>query len=86
MGDTEIKDGLSYSADHEWVRVEGDIVVIGITDHAQSELTDIVFAELPEIGKIVKKGEIEVTQEHRDAETEKRRKQVIDFLDRLSDD
>ena len=39
---------LKYSKDHEWVRVEGDVAVIGITDFAQSELGDVVFVELPE--------------------------------------
>ncbi len=38
---------LKYSKDHEWVRVEGDVVVVGITDFAQSELGDVVFVELP---------------------------------------
>ncbi|WP_407268635.1 glycine cleavage system protein GcvH [Radiobacillus sp. PE A8.2] len=41
---------LRYSEEHEWVKVEGDKVRIGITDHAQSELGDIVFVELPEVG------------------------------------
>lgn len=41
---------LRYSQEHEWVRVEGDTVRIGITDFAQSELGDIVFVELPEVG------------------------------------
>ncbi|QHE53446.1 glycine cleavage system protein GcvH [Pontibacillus sp. HMF3514] len=41
---------LYYSEEHEWVKVEGDKVRIGITDHAQSELGDIVFVELPEVG------------------------------------
>ncbi|WP_062354495.1 glycine cleavage system protein GcvH [Bacillus kwashiorkori] len=42
---------LRYSEEHEWVKVEGDKVRIGITDHAQSELGDIVFVELPEVGE-----------------------------------
>jgi glycine cleavage system H protein len=41
---------LRYAKTHEWVRVEGDTVVVGITDHAQHELTDIVYVELPAIG------------------------------------
>jgi len=53
----EIKDGLKYTESHEWLKIKGDIATVGITDHAQSELTDIVFVELPEIGKEVKKGE-----------------------------
>lgn len=42
---------LKYTADHEWVALEGDIATVGITQHAQEELTDIVFVELPEIGR-----------------------------------
>ena len=48
---------LKYTKDHEWIRVEGDTGVIGITDHAQELLTDIVFVELPQTGKVVKQGE-----------------------------
>ena len=44
---------LKYSSDHEWARVEGDICVVGITDYAQSQLGDIVFVELPEVGDTV---------------------------------
>src|SRR5712671_945559 len=40
---------LKYAKTHEWVRVEGDVAVIGITDHAQHELTDIVYVELPDV-------------------------------------
>ena len=53
----EVRDGLKYTDTHEWLNVKGNTVVIGITDHAQNELTDIVYVELPEIGKEVKKGE-----------------------------
>lgn len=42
--------GLKYSREHEWVKVEGNIALIGITDHAQSELGDVVYVELPEVG------------------------------------
>ena len=49
-------DTLRYSEEHEWVRVEGGEAVAGITDFAQKELTDIVFVELPEIGRVVEKG------------------------------
>ena len=48
---------LKYSKDHEWVRVEGDIAVVGISDYAQEQLGDVVFVELPDIGKAVKKDE-----------------------------
>jgi glycine cleavage system H protein len=48
---------LGYSKDHEWVRVEGDIATIGITDHAQMQLGDVVFVEVPEVGRAVTAGE-----------------------------
>lgn len=47
---------LLYTNSHEWVRIEGDTVTMGITDFAQSELGDIVFIEMPEIGKKVEAG------------------------------
>ena len=53
----EVRDGLRYTEAHEWLKIQNNIAIIGITDHAQAELTDIVFVELPEIGKEVKKGE-----------------------------
>lgn len=46
-----------FSKDHEWVRVEGDIATVGITNHAQTQLGDVVFVEVPEIGRKVKAGE-----------------------------
>lgn len=46
-----------YTKEHEWVAVDGDIATVGITDYAQKELGDVVFVELPEIGKKVKQGE-----------------------------
>lgn len=48
---------LKYAKSHEWVRVNGDVATVGITDHAQHELTDIVFCEVPAAGKSVKAGE-----------------------------
>jgi glycine cleavage system H protein len=48
---------LRYSRDHEWVRLEHDIATIGITDHAQQALGDLVFVDLPEIGREVVAGE-----------------------------
>ncbi len=54
---SNIPSDLKYTKSHEWVRVSGDIATIGITDHAQHELTDIVFVELPEVGRKVKAGE-----------------------------
>ena len=53
----EVREDLKYTKTHEWLKIEGKNVVVGITDHAQSELTDIVFVELPEIGKEVKRGD-----------------------------
>ncbi|MBI5266856.1 MAG: glycine cleavage system protein GcvH [candidate division Zixibacteria bacterium] len=49
-----IPSDLKYTKEHEWVRVEGDVATIGITDYAQGELGDIVFVELPDIGAEVK--------------------------------
>ena len=48
---------LRYSEDHEWVRVEGDVAVIGISDYAQDQLGDVVFVELPEPGLAVTQGD-----------------------------
>ena len=48
---------LKYAKSHEWVRVDGDVATVGITDHAQHELTDIVFCEVPSVGKALKAGE-----------------------------
>ena len=53
----EFPEELLYAESHEWVREEGGRVAIGITDYAQSQLKDIVYVELPEIGAEVKKGE-----------------------------
>jgi glycine cleavage system H protein len=54
---SNIPSDLKYTKSHEWVRVNGDTVTVGITDHAQHELTDIVFVELPDAGRKVKAGE-----------------------------
>ena len=48
--------GLHYSKDHEYVRLDGDVAVVGISDYAQEQLGDIVFIELPNVGKKVEKG------------------------------
>jgi glycine cleavage system H protein len=53
----DIPEGLRYSSDHEWARVDGGEVRIGITDYAQDALGDVVFVELPEVGAQVKKGD-----------------------------
>jgi len=54
---SNIPSDLKYAKSHEWVRVSGDTATVGITDHAQAELTDIVFVELPAVGRQVKAGE-----------------------------
>lgn len=46
-----IPEELKYSKDHEWVRVEGDVAIIGITDYAQDSLGDVVYVELPNVGE-----------------------------------
>ncbi len=48
---------LQYTKEHEWVRIEGELATVGITDHAQEALGDIVFVELPEVGRTVSAGE-----------------------------
>jgi glycine cleavage system H protein len=58
-----VPDDLRYAESHEWVRVEGDNARVGITDHAQAELTDVVFVELPKIGaKATAKSQIAVVE------------------------
>ena len=49
--------GLKYSKDHEWVRVDGDVGTVGISDYAQEQLGDVVYVELPEVGKTVAQSE-----------------------------
>ncbi|MFH1102110.1 MAG: glycine cleavage system protein GcvH [Methanobacteriota archaeon] len=53
----EIRPDLKYTQTHEWLKIKGNTALVGITDHAQAELTDIVFVELPTIGKQIKRGE-----------------------------
>ena len=50
---SEVPEELRYTKEHEWIRVEGDLVVIGVTDYAQNALTDVVWVELPELGAVV---------------------------------
>src|SRR5258708_11299411 len=52
-----VPDNLRYTKDHEWIRVEGDRGTIGITDYAQAQLGDVVFLELPAVGRAVAAGE-----------------------------
>jgi glycine cleavage system H protein len=47
---------LRFTRDHEWIRLDGDVAVIGITDYAQTQLGDVVYVELPEIGRRIEKG------------------------------
>jgi glycine cleavage system H protein len=54
---SNVPSDLKYAKSHEWIRVSGDTATVGITDHAQAELTDIVFVELPAKGRKVKAGE-----------------------------
>ena len=49
-----IPDNLKYTSEHEWVKLEGEIAAIGVTDYAQGELGDVVFVELPSVGSRVK--------------------------------
>ena len=53
-----IPDDLHYSKDHEWVRVEGNIAVVGITDYAQDSLGDVVYVELPDVGSTITQGKV----------------------------
>jgi glycine cleavage system H protein len=48
---SEVPENMYYTKEHEWIRVEGDEIVIGITDYAQNALTDIVYVELPDVGE-----------------------------------
>ena len=55
---SDIRPGFRYTKSHEWVKVEGDTATIGITDHAQEELGDIVYIELPEVGRVLSADDI----------------------------
>ncbi len=54
---SQIPNNLKYTKDHEWALIEGDVVTVGITDFAQSQLGDVVFVELPEVGTALGKGD-----------------------------
>ena len=60
---TKIPNKLKYTKDHEWVNEQGDIATVGITDFAQGALGDLVYIELPQVGRQVKKGEVFVIVE-----------------------
>ncbi|MDX2225826.1 MAG: glycine cleavage system protein GcvH [Verrucomicrobiae bacterium] len=53
---SEIPADLRYASSHEWIRCDGGTAVVGITDHAQHELTDVVYVELPKVGRRAEKG------------------------------
>jgi len=57
MATTQVPADLRYAPTHEWVRASGAIATVGLTDHAQHELTDVVFVELPAVGRTLKAGE-----------------------------
>lgn len=50
-------ENLKYAESHEWVLVEGDVATVGISDHAQAELSDVVFVDLPEVGSVIAVGD-----------------------------
>jgi len=54
-GNYDVPEGLYYSSEHEWVKLEGKLARVGVTDYAQGKLGDVVYVELPEVGKQVKK-------------------------------
>ena len=56
MTEEKVPSELGYTKSHEWVKVEGNRATVGITDHAQAQLTDIVFVDLPAVGMAVPKG------------------------------
>ena len=60
---SEVPSELKYTKDHEWARIDGDTVTMGITDYAQGSLGDLVYVELPQVGREVKKGEVMVIVE-----------------------
>ena len=57
MSSTQIPADLLFQSSHEWARVDGDTATVGISDHAQHELTDVVYVELPQLGKTVDSGD-----------------------------
>ena len=59
----EVPDGLLYTRDHEWIKVEGNVITIGVTDYGQKKLREVVYVELPTIGQRVEEGEAIATLE-----------------------
>ena len=62
-GNYDVPEGLSYSREHEWVKLEGKLARVGVTDYAQNKLGDVVYVELPEVGKQVKQVTEQKTKE-----------------------
>ena len=53
----DLPQNLKYTKEHEWVKIDGDLLMVGITDHAQSELGDIIFIEFPDLNQVISKDE-----------------------------
>ena len=53
----DLPQNLKYTKEHEWVKIDGDLLIVGITDHAQSELGDIIFIEFPTLNQVISKDE-----------------------------
>ena len=53
----DLPQNLKYTKEHEWVKIDGDLLIVGITDHAQSELGDIIFIEFPDLNQVISKDE-----------------------------
>jgi len=51
----DLPQNLKYTKEHEWVKIDGDLLIVGITDHAQSELGDIIFIEFPDLNQVISK-------------------------------
>jgi len=63
MSEVNIPENLKYTETHEWVKVDGNVATVGITDFAQQQMTDIVYVELPEVGREISKGDVIATIE-----------------------
>jgi glycine cleavage system H protein len=79
---------MKYTEDHEWLRVEGDLVVVGITEHAATQLGDVVFVELPEVEAMVAQGDEVVVIESVKAASDilaPMDGEIVDVNDKLAD-
>ncbi len=54
VSEYEVRDGIYYTREHDWIKVEGELARVGITDYAQNKLGDVVYIELPPVGKAIK--------------------------------